>query len=291
MVEMLQAVWGTEDLSRYLVGDADDDFVWWHSRLMRGACTPMSYALQNAQMDRADARQALPLIKAPTLVIHSANYLVVPSGLGRYVAEHVPDGRYLEVPGSNLDIFTHSDCEDILDAIEEFATGAPPAARTDRVLSSVLFTDIVGSTTLAATLGDARWKALLDAHDETARAVIRSWRGDLIKTTGDGLLATFDGPGRAIQSAVDLKTRLTSQQVEIRAGVHFGEIERRRDGDVGGIGVHVAARAMGLAGPGEVICTRTVRELSLGSGVVFENRGTHALKGVPETWELFAVKS
>jgi class 3 adenylate cyclase len=231
------------------------------------------------------------LIKAPTLVIHSEDYPVVPSVLGRYVAGHVADGRYIGIPGSDLDIFMRIDCEDILDVIEEFATGAPPAARTDRVLSSVLFTDIVGSTTLAATLGDARWKALLDTHDETARAVIRSWRGDLIKTTGDGLLATFDGPGRAIQSAVDLKARLMSRQVEIRAGVHFGEVERRRDGDVGGIGVHVAARAMGFAGPGEVICTRTVKELSLGSGVDFEDRGTHALKGVPEEWQLFAVKN
>lgn len=292
MNEMLEAIWGTEDLSRYLAGDdATEDFLYWHTRLMRGACTPGSYSKQNALMTGADARRALPLIQAPVLVLHTSDYPILPAELGRYVADNVADGRFVELPGASLDIFSRPDRHEILDLIEEFATGVRPAARTQRVLASVLFTDIVGSTERAAELGDARWKALLEAHDQAARAVIRSWRGDLIKTTGDGLLATFDGPGRAIQSALELRSRLASDKIAIRAGVHFGEIEKRSDGDISGIGVHVAARAMGIAGVGEVICTRTVKELSLGSGTDFADRGTHRLKGVPDEWHLFAIRT
>jgi class 3 adenylate cyclase len=287
--EILEATWGTEDVTRYLMGDVSDELLQWHTKLMHGACTPASYARQTVEISAADARHALPLIEAPTLVLHAEDYIVVPSALGRYVAEHVPNGRYVGFPGWSLDIFNRDDRDEILDLIEEFATGSAPASRAGRVLASVLFTDIVGSTERAAMLGDARWKALLDVHDHTARSVIAAWRGQLIKTTGDGLLATFDGPGRAIQSAIDLKRRLASDNVEIRAGVHFGEIEKRRDGDVGGIAVHVAARAMGKAATGEVICTRTVKELSLGAGVGFDDRGTHTLKGVPDEWQLFAV--
>ncbi len=288
---ILEQSWGTEDLTRYLVGDAaTDELVEWHAKLSRGACTPASYARQNIEMSVADARHALPLIEAPTLVLHAEDYEVVPSALGRYIAEHVPNARYVGLPGWSLDIFERDDEDEILDLVEEFATGSAPASRADRVLASVLFTDIVGSTEKAATIGDARWKAVLDVHDRTARSVVSSWRGELIKTTGDGLLATFDGPGRAIRSALDLNRRLAVAGVQIRAGVHFGEIEKRRDGDVGGIAVHLAARAMAKAEAGEVICTRTVKELSLGSGLEFDHRGLHRLKGVPEEWELFAVQ-
>jgi class 3 adenylate cyclase len=291
MRALLESIWATEDLTRYLTGGAQSvDFVDWHTRLMRGACTPASYARQNIEMTAADARHALPLIEAPTLVLHTEDYAVVPSVLGRYIAENVRDGRYVGLPGWSLDIFERDDRDDVLDLIEEFATGAAPAARSERVLASVLFTDIVGSTERAADLGDSRWKALLDIHDDIARSVITAWRGELIKTTGDGLLATFDGPGRAIQSAIDLKARLASTTLDIRAGVHFGEIERRRDGDVGGIAVHIAARVMSASRPGEVMCTRTVKELSLGSGIAFDERGTHTLKGVPDEWQLFAVE-
>jgi pimeloyl-ACP methyl ester carboxylesterase len=290
MREILEGIWGTEDLTRYLKDDdVTPDVIEWHTKLMRGACTPASYVRQNIEISAADARSALPLIEAPTLVLHAEDYIVVPSILGRYLAENVKDGRYVGLPGWSLDIFDRDDRDEVLDLVEEFATGSAPASRAERFLAGVLFTDIVESTSRAAALGDARWKALLDVHDHTARSVISSWRGQLVKTTGDGLLATFDGPGRAIQSAIDLKRRLASENLEIRAGVHFGEIERRRDGDVGGIAVHVAARALSVASAGEVICTRTVKELSLGSGVSFDDRGTHILRGVPEEWQLFAI--
>ena len=164
-----------------------------------------------------------------------------------------------------------------------------PLVRTDRVLATVLFTDIVGSTERASELGDARWKELLSAHDQTARRVLEAWRGELIKTTGDGLLARFDGPGRAIGCTQDLMRELHRHGVGIRAGVHVGEIELRDDGDIGGIAVHIAARVQAKADAGELLCSRTVKDLTAGSGLVFEDRGTHELKGVPESWQLFAV--
>jgi class 3 adenylate cyclase len=287
--QLLTDVWGTEDLTRLLMGDLanDPELLRWHGKLMRGACTPASYARQSAALTAADARDALPLIAAPVLVLSTAGYAIVDSELGRYVAENVRDGRYIELEGASLDLFTRPDADELMDIIEEFCTGVRPAARADRVLASVLFTDIVGSTERAAALGDERWKRLLEQHDRTARDVVRSWRGEVIKTTGDGMLATFDGPGRALLCASDLIRALQVHGVAIRCGVHFGEIELRSGGDVGGIGVHVAARAMGLAGPNEIISTRTVKELSLGSGITFEERGTHTLKGVPEEWQLF----
>jgi class 3 adenylate cyclase len=292
MSEMLVNVWGTEGLSRFLLGDNAEDpqLLHWHGKLMRGACTPASYARQHAEMSVADARSALPLIVAPVLVLHAADYPVVEAKLGRYVADHVQNGRYHEVPGASLDIFTRPDADEIIDMIEEFCTGMKPSARADRVLSSVLFTDIVASTERAADLGDHRWRQLLEAHDGTASELVRSWRGEVVKTTGDGLLATFDGPGRALRCAIELIPALHRHNLAIRSGVHFGEIERRSGGDVGGIGVHIAARTMALAGPGEIVCTRTVKELALGAGIDFDDRGTHTLKGVPDEWQLFAVR-
>jgi class 3 adenylate cyclase len=284
-------MWGTEELARFLSGSSiDDDHLQWLTRLMRGACTPASYARQNAFMIGADARGALPLLQAPVLVFNATDYVAIPAELGRYVAENVRDGRFIALDGAEQDFFARSDRGDLLDLIEEFATGLRPTARSERVLASVVFTDIVASTERAASLGDAQWKTLLDEHDRTAQLVIDSWRGRVIKSTGDGLLATFDGPGRALQASLDLRARLSTLDVEIRAGVHFGEIELRGNGDIGGIAVHLAARAMGKAANGEVVCTRTVKELSLGSGLRFDDRGIHSLKGIPEQWQLFAVQ-
>ena len=263
----------------------------WHTKMQRGACTPASYARQNEWMAAADARRALPLVDAPTLVLHETENQLTPPDLGRYIADNVPAGRFVGLPGTPGDIFTRPDSDEILDMIEEFATGSRPKARTERVLASVLFTDIVRSTERASQMGDSGWTALLDVHDQTSDSVVGSWRGRVVKSTGDGLLATFDGPGRAIQAALELRSRLASHTIDIRAGVHFGEIELRKDGDVGGIGVHIAARIMSAAGSGEVMCTRTVKELSLGSGVDFDDRGLHQLKGVPDEWQLFCVRA
>ena len=290
MTGLLESTWGTEGVSRFLYGEhPDPELVRWHERLMRGACTPRSYARQAKLISAADARRALPLLQMPVLVLSAADYPMVRPEAGRYVAERVPNGRFLLLPGASLDIFVRPDQDEVLDLIEEFTTGAPPSARADRVLASVLFTDIIGSTVRAAELGDEKWRAVLDEHDRVARTVVESSRGRVVQTFGDGVLATFDGPGRALQAAIDLRERLTARDIPIRAGVHFGEIEIRGDGNVGGIGVHLAARVMSAAKGSDVMCTRTVKELSLGSGITFEDRGVHELKGVPEQWHLFAV--
>jgi len=181
------------------------------------------------------------------------------------------------------------DCADQLaDHIEEFVTGAKPLTRTDRVLATVLFTDLVGSTDLASRMGDRHWKELLDAHDRAVRQVINDGGGRIIKSTGDGVLATFDGPGRAISCAADVRSALGDLGLQIYAGLHTGEIELRGD-DIGGVAVHLASRLMTVAKPGEIICSRTVKDLVVGSGIHFDDRGTHALKGVPDEWQLYAV--
>jgi class 3 adenylate cyclase/pimeloyl-ACP methyl ester carboxylesterase len=290
--DYLKSMWGTEELARYLSGiSVDGEHLQWLVRLMRGACTPASYARQNAFMSGADARGGLPLLQAPVLAFNTTEYIAIPADLGRYVAENVRDGRFVALVGAEQDLFARSDRGELLDRIEEFSTGLRPTSRAHRVLASVLFTDIVASTERAARMGDAQWRSLLDAHDRTAQSVIDSWRGRVIKSTGDGVLATFDGPGRALQASLELRSSLATLEVEIRAGVHFGEIELRENGDIGGIGVHLAARAMGKAQDGEVVCTRTVKELSLGSGLRFDDRGIHSLKGIPEQWQLYAVMS
>ena len=292
MIASIEAVWGTRDLARYLLGSHGDDpaAVAWLTTVLRGACTPASYVRQNASLVSIDARPVLPHVPMPVLVFHTAGYQVVPLAMGRYIAETVPDGAFVELPENPMDIWMSNERSQILDRIEEFVTGASPASRADRVLASVLFTDIVDSTTRAADMGDARWKELLETHDRVARGVVERWQGCFVKSTGDGVLATFDGPGRGVMAALELRRALAGLGLVIRAGTHFGEIERRRDGDVGGVGVHIAARVMGLAASGEVACTRTVKELSLGSRVTFTNRGVHRLKGVPDEWAVFGVE-
>lgn len=293
MNESIIQIWGTEDLSRYLMPDVADDeeTIRWNARLLRGAATPASFARQNKQVSGMDARPSLPLIQAPVLVMNTTGHTMVAPALGRYVAERVTNGRFVEIPGKALDMFSTPNREELEDLVQEFVTGRKPRAMSDRVLASVLFTDIVGSTETLARVGDARWKAFLEEHDRAAGAVIDAWAGRLVQTTGDGVLAVFDGPGRAIRCALEMGEALRRHDIRIRSGVHFGEIEQRSEGNVGGLAVHVAARTMALAGADEILCTRTVKELSLGSGLEFEDRGTHMLKGVPETWQMYAVRT
>ena len=234
-----------------------------------------------------DVRDLLSSIRVPTLVLHRSGDIPLRVEHGRFLGQHIPGARYIELAG-NDHFFWVGDTGAILDEVEEFLTGRRSPHDPDRVLSTVLFTDIVGSTDLAARLGDSSWHRLLDRHDQITRREIDKWRGRLIKATGDGVLATFDGPARAIRCATALCNTLRADQVEIRAGIHTGEIEVRTE-DVGGIGVHIAARVEGLARANEVLVSKTVTDLVAGSGITFGDRGLHDLKGIPGSWHLFAV--
>jgi class 3 adenylate cyclase len=234
-----------------------------------------------------DVRPLLPLVQAPTLVLHRRDFPLLPIEHGRYLAEHLPNARLVELPGADGPL-TWENPELTLGHIEEFLTGVRQHVSTTRVLATVLFTDIVGSTERAAALGDRRWRELLTVHDDLGRRLVEQWGGRVVKTTGDGLLATFDGPGRAIACAVGLRDQLGDIDLQIRAGLHTGEVELRGD-DVGGIAVHIAARILADAGPGEILVSRTVRDLTAGSEVILQDRGSRRLKGVEGDWQLYAV--
>jgi class 3 adenylate cyclase/alpha-beta hydrolase superfamily lysophospholipase len=259
------------------------------ARYSRGACSPRMARQILTRNIEIDVRAVLPAVNVPTLVLHSTNDPLVPVAWGRYIAEHVVDARFIERDADYHMIWDGANAW-FLDDVEEFVTGHRPAATTPsaRVLATVLFTDIVGSTERAASLGDHEWRRLLDEHDTIAAQRIAAFDGTVVKTTGDGVLATFDGPSRAVACAQAIREELVSLDLQVRAGVHTGELERRGD-DVGGIGVHIGSRIAGLAGPGEVWVSRTVKDLTAGSGLEFDARGAHALKGVPEQWELYAL--
>jgi class 3 adenylate cyclase len=234
-----------------------------------------------------DVRHVLPTIRVPTLVLHRTGDVTVDVEAGRYQAAHIPGARYVELAGIDHLPFA-GDSEAVLQEIQEFLTGARPTPESDRVLATVLFTDIVGSTELAVRLGDRRWRDLLDAHHASVRGELSRFRGREVKTAGDGFLATFDGPARAIRCADAIRTAVRTLGIEIRAGLHTGEIELMGD-DVGGIAVHLGARVAAEAGSGEVLVSSTVKDLVAGSGIEFDDRGAHTLKGVPGEWRLFAA--
>ncbi|MEY2404073.1 MAG: hypothetical protein QOD38_1624 [Acidimicrobiaceae bacterium] len=263
------------------------------AKFERNACTrQMARQIIRANVD-IDVRALLPSVSAPTLVLHTSHDPLVWPAWGNYLSEHIPGARHLELPGDYHCSWRHDDTLAVINPTLNFLTedlepAVVPTAAAQRVLATVLFTDIVGSTERAVALGDTAWRQLLDRHDIRAAEAIEGSGGRLIKTTGDGLLATFDGPSRAIDATHAIQAATTSLGLQIRAGVHTGEVERRGN-DVSGIGVHIAARVAGLAQPGEILATRMVRDLTAGSELVFAERGEHALKGVPATWELFAV--
>jgi class 3 adenylate cyclase len=236
-----------------------------------------------------DVRHHLSALHLPTLIIHRAGDQVVPVGGSRYLAKHIDGARYVELPGDDHSPWV-GDPDGIIDEVEEFLTGTRPRAEPDRILATVMFTDIVGSTARAAALGDRRWRELLEDHYAVARRELARFGGHEVKTTGDGLLATFDSPARAVRCARATEDAVRSLGIEIRAGVHIGEVELMGD-EVGGITVHIAARVVAEAGSGEVLVSSMVRDLATGSGIEFEDRGVHALKGVPGEWRLFAVAS
>jgi class 3 adenylate cyclase len=234
-----------------------------------------------------DVREALPQVRVPTLILHRTGDRAVDVGASRYAAGRIPGARLVELAGGDNLPFV-GDSEAVAAEIEEFLTGARPPPMPDRVLASILFTDIAGSTQRAAEVGDRRWRELLGRHDTLARAQLERYRGQEVKMTGDGLLATFDGPARAVTCAAAIGRELRTLGLEVRAAVHTGEVELR-DGDIGGIAVHIAARVMGLARPNEVLVSSTVRDLVAGAEIRFEDRSVQSLRGVPGQWHLFAA--
>jgi class 3 adenylate cyclase len=234
-----------------------------------------------------DARGVLPAIHVPTLVLHRRDDPIVASAASRWTAEHIEGARYVELPGvDHLSWF--GDTEPYLAAVEEFVTGGRTEVEVDRVLATIMFVDVVDSTTRAAALGDARWATVREGFYEATRREVDRQRGREVKTTGDGLLATFDGPARAVRAALATVSSARDLGLEIRAGVHTGECEVRDD-DVGGLAVHIASRVVDCAGPGEVVVSSTVRDLVAGSGLGFTDRGAQTLRGVPGEWRLYTA--
>ncbi|HEY4398016.1 MAG TPA: adenylate/guanylate cyclase domain-containing protein, partial [Acidimicrobiia bacterium] len=260
---------------------------WW-ARLQRMAASPGMVRNIFALYPKMDIRDVLPTIQVPTLVLHRRGDRVVSLEMGRYLADHIPDAKFVELDGADHLLFT-GDADAVVDEIEEFLTGVRPLPAVERVLATVMFTDIVDSTQRAVEAGDGRWKELLGKHDAQVRRQLERFRGREVNTTGDGFLATFDGPARAIRCATAICDAVRGLGLEVRAGVHTGEVELR-DGDISGIAVHLAARVAVGAGAGEVLVSRTVVDLVAGSGLEFSDRGEHALKGVPGEWQLFAVE-
>jgi class 3 adenylate cyclase len=289
MVAQFDQLWGTDVVVEMVfpsrAGDAR--FRRWFAKMQRAGASPRAaQAFMRAWLE-VDVRPILPLIQAPTLVLHRKDTQLLSVEHGRYLAEHIPGARLVELPGADLNIVWETP-ELALDLIEEFLVGVRRPAEPTRVLATVLFTDIVDSTKLATRLGDRRWGQLLELHDELAGQAVEELGGQLVKTTGDGILATFDGPGRAMRCAAALRDELRGIGLQIRAGLHTGEVELR-DSDVGGIAVHIAARVMAAAGPGEILTSRTVRDLVVGSDITLNDRGPQPLKGVEGTWQLFTL--
>jgi class 3 adenylate cyclase len=267
---------------------ADPSFTKWWARFERLGASPGSWRELQEILGSLDVRSVLPHIQSPTLVLHRGGDRVVQVGQGRAIAERIPGAEFVELKGTDHIPFL-GDAEALVDEVQDFLTGARPAPATDRVLATVLFTDIVGSTTRAAELGDGRWKDLLDRHDETVRRQLHRFGGREVKTVGDGFVATFDGPGRAITCAGAIREALATLGIEVRSGLHTGEVELRGD-DIAGMAVHIGARVGALASTGEVLVSGSVPPLVAGSGIEFEDRGEHELKGVPGTWRLYAVR-
>jgi pimeloyl-ACP methyl ester carboxylesterase len=287
--ELMRREWGGPVGARLWAPSADGDpaFESWWARLLRQGTSPGGAIALIDLYREIDARSILPSIDVPVLVAHRRDDKIVPVRQGRYLAERIPNARYVELEGADH-LVQIGDQDALLDEVEEFLVGSRRAKEPERALATVVFTDIVGSTETAARLGDRRWRDLLERHDAETRRQLGVHRGREVKTTGDGFLATFDGPARAIRCARAIGAATREIGLEVRTGIHTGEVELIGE-DVGGIAVNIGARIGALAGPNEVLVSSTVRELVVGSGLEFAERGNHALKGAPGEWRLFSV--
>ncbi len=284
-----EANWGRATLADIMAPGEDAAFATWFVRFCRLGNPPKPATAVFAAQRQTDLGAVLPIITAPTLVVHRTDDPFIPVEQGRYLAAQIPGARYVELPGRTHLPFL-GDADALLREIETFLTGSHTPADVDRVLRTILFTDIVNSTARLAEVGDRRWRELLDAHDTAVRRAVEQFRGTVVNTTGDGFLVAFDGPARAIRCAAAIVSSARSLGMEVRAGLHTGECEVRGD-DLAGIAVHIGARIGALAGAGEVLVTSTVRDLVAGSGIAFADRGQHELKGVPGTWQVLAVEA
>jgi len=289
-LEAYIAIWGTGEVQHVLNPDMpwnDEVRAAW-ARQERLAASPKTVRMMMPLIGRLDVRDLLPSIRVPTLVLQHADDPISPPAYGKDITDHIRGAKYVEFPGRNLYFFVEPDWRRCVEEISEFLTGTRGAVDEDRALATVLFTDIVDSTAHAAEVGDRDWRALLDAHNAVVRAQLSRHRGREVSTAGDSFLATFDGPQRAIRCAMSIRDAVQPLGIEVRAGLHTGECELRGD-DIGGIAVVIGARVCNLAGPSEVLVSGTVRDLVVGSGLQFTDRGIRDLKGVPGGWPLFAV--
>lgn len=288
-LEMIDRDWGTgTSLKAFAPSKVSDErFKRWWARFERLGASPSAVIALMQMNSEIDIRHILSAIRVPTLVLHRTGDPRVSIEAGRYLGAAIPGAKYVELPGSDHVAWV-GDVDRLTDEIEEFLTGARAVHEPDRVLATVLFTDIVESTRKAAELGDRRWQSLLEQHDQAIRDELARYRGREIKTLGDGFLATFDGPARAVRCASAITETAAPLGLEVRCGVHTGEIEIKGE-DIGGIAVHIAARIAALAGGGQVLVSRTVRDLVAGSGLSLEERGEFALKGINESMRLYTI--
>jgi pimeloyl-ACP methyl ester carboxylesterase len=289
-LERVDREWGTGITARYFapsIAQDDRDVQSW-GRFERLAVSPGAARTLIHMAANSDVRHVLPVIRVPTLVLHRSGDPAIRVGGARYLAEHIPGAKYVELSGEDHFPWT-GDANDILDEVEEFLTGARHGPEPDRMLATVMFTDIVGSTERAVELGDRQWQELLEHHHRLVRSELNRFRGREVDTAGDGFFATFDGPARAIRSACAIQEAVARIGLTIRAGLHTGECEVMGD-KVSGIAVHIGARVMKKAAPGEVLVSSTVKDLVAGSGLQFNDRGKYALKGIPDKWRLFIVE-
>jgi class 3 adenylate cyclase/alpha-beta hydrolase superfamily lysophospholipase len=291
LATLVEKAWGRGDMmaavNPSLAADPVAAEAW--GRFLRLSASPATAAAVMRVLFDLDVREILPTIRVPTVIVHRKDNPVITVEQGRYVADRIPGARFVAVPGADYGLAV-GDPDVILDEVEEFLTGAKSAGDADRVLATVLFTDIVGSTARLSELGDRQWREVLASHDALARRQVERYGGRIVETTGDGLLATFDGPLRGIRCAIALRDAVRRIGLTIRAGLHTGEIERNGD-KVTGLGVHIAARVQALAQPNEVLVSRTVKDLVAGAALGFADRGSHELKGVRDAWELYAVEA
>lgn len=286
--QLMQDLWGTEDGALLATTDPDPVFRQWYARYCRHVMSRATFGALTRWNFSLDLRPIVPAIRVPTLVVSQMTPGIVDPEHSRWIANAIEDAKLVELPHQSAQfVYARESLDDLLDVVEEFVTGQRPDREPDRALATILFTDIVGSTDHASRVGDRRWGETLDQHDAVTAREVERFRGRLVKSTGDGSLAIFDGPARAIRCAHAIVKGVRQLGIEIRAGLHTGEIDIR-GGDVGGIAIHIGQRISALAGPGEVLVSRTVSDLVVGSGITFEDRGQHELKGVPGTWAVLA---